>query len=390
MRVTNSTQFNLGVFYMQQKQQRLQNLYEQISSRQRVINAADDPSAASLAVEVSAISERNDRYVSNAKLAHDQLAISDSTLQTVSENITRIRELAIAAGNPSLTSTDRNSMRSELVEVSKNLVGLLNSTSAEGNYIFGGTSNESKPFDIEWEPAIKITYQGNTQRQEVAIGVSRTLALTEPGNVVAGNTSEVSTLTTSLNPVAANPPAVPKALPLVDKDPDAFSKGNELFQSIARLDELLRLGPSDPSSTAAYDRMLYEYRQAPSATSPFKGYADFAARPEWNLPTPLNPDSGSVYYAKGMEDVVKGLDAGFEQIISVNTIIGSRMNAAETVENIGRDQAISYTTRIEQLVGLDEDGYVKAISEYQAALTALQASQQTFSKIGGLSLFNYL
>ncbi|MFC3625367.1 flagellar hook-associated protein FlgL [Vogesella amnigena] len=393
MRVSNATQFSLGVFYMQQKQQRLQNLYEQISSKQRVITAADDPSAASLAIEVSATASRNDRYVSNAKLAHDQLAITDSTLQSVADTITRIRELTIQAGKPALSDTDRSAMRSELVEVSKNLVGLLNATSAEGNFIFGGTATESKPFDIVWEPAIQITYQGNAQRQEVAIGSSRTLALTEPGNLVAGDSSVIPALTTALPAVAANPPTVPTALPAVTTDRDAFTPGNELFQAISRLDELLRVGENNAASTAAFDRMLYESRQNTAGAitpNPFKGYEDFAARADWNIPDPPNPDSGTAYYAKGMEEVLKGLDVGFEQVVSVNTIIGSRMNAADTVENIGRDQAINYTSRIEQLVGLDDDGYVQAISEYQAALTALQASQQTFSKIGGLSLFNYL
>lgn len=393
MRVSNATQFSLGVFYMQQKQQRLQNLYEQISSKQRVITAADDPSAASLAIEVSATASRNDRYVSNAKLAHDQLAITDSTLQSVADTITRIRELTIQAGKPALSDTDRSAMRSELVEVSKNLVGLLNATSAEGNFIFGGTATESKPFDIVWEPGIQITYQGNAQRQEVAIGSSRSLALTEPGNLVAGDSSVIPALTTALPAVAANPPTVPTALPAVTTDRDAFTPGNELFQAISRLDELLRVGENNAASTAAFDRMLYESRQNTAGAitpNPFKAYEDFAARADWSIPDPPNPDSGTAYYAKGMEEVLKGLDAGFEQVVSVNTIIGSRMNAADTVENIGRDQAINYTSRIEQLVGLDDDGYVQAISEYQAALTALQASQQTFSKIGGLSLFNYL
>ncbi|WP_174875601.1 flagellar hook-associated protein FlgL [Vogesella oryzae] len=393
MRVTTTTQFSMGVFYMQQKQASLQKLYEQISSKQRVISASDDPAAASLAVEVSAIADRNNRYVSNAGLAYDQLSITDTTLQSVANNITRIHELTVQAGKPALSDTDRAAMRSELVEVSKNLVGLLNSTSAEGNYIFGGTATDSKPFDISWEPGIKITYLGNTQRQEVSIGASRTLALTEPGNLVAGSTSVVSPLATALPAVAANPPTVPLALPAVSTDPDAFSGGNQLFQAISRLDELLRVGPNDQGSTAAFDRMLYESRQLTAAgttPNPYKAYEDFAATPDWNIPDPPNPNSGSAYYSKGMAEVLKGLDAGFEQVVSVNTVIGSRMNAAQTVKDIGVDQDISYTQRIQQLVGLDEDGYVKAISSYQQAVTALQASQQTFSSISKLSLFNYL
>ncbi|MFC3533557.1 flagellar hook-associated protein FlgL [Vogesella facilis] len=393
MRVTNATQFGLGVFYMQQKQQSLQKLYEQISSKQRVITSSDDPAAASLAIEVTAIADRSSRFVSNASLAYDQLATTDTTLQNVSDVITRVRELAVQAGKPALSQTDRAAMRAELVEVTKNLVGLFNTTSAEGNYIFGGTATGSKPFDLSWEPAIQVDYQGNMQRQEVAVGTSRTLALTEPGNLVAGQTSTVPALTTALAAVPAAPPAIPSNLPAVSKDPDAFSAGNELFQAISRLDVLLRVGPNDAASTAEFDRMLYESRQLTAAgttPNPYKAYEDFAATPDWNIPDPPSPDSGSAYYSKGMAEVLKGLDAGFEQVVSVNTVIGSRMNAAQTVKDIGAELDINYTKRIQQLVGLDEDGYVKAISSYQQAVTALQASQQTFSSISKLSLFNYL
>ncbi|SCK30285.1 flagellar hook-associated protein FlgL [Vogesella sp. LIG4] len=389
MRISTTSQFSLGVFYMQQKQDTLQQLYQQISSQQRVINAADDPAAASQAVEVTATANRNDRFVSNASLAYDQLSISDSTLQSVSDAITSIRELAVQAGKPTLSTTDRAAMRSQLVEDTKNLVGLLNATSAEGNYIFGGTATGSKPFDVQWDPAIKITYQGNTQRQEVAIGTSRTLALTEPGNMVGGSTSVVPNLTTPLAAVPASPPAVPNALPAVTVDPDTFTNGNQLFQAISRLDQLLRTGPNDPASTAAFDRMLYQSQQAP-VPNQFQPYQDFANRPDWQPIIQQTGSSGAAYYSKGMEAVLSGLDAGFEQVVSVNTVIGSRMNAAQTVKDIGGAQSINYSTRLEQLVGLGQDAYVKAISDYQAAVTSLQASQQTFSGISKLSLFNYL
>lgn len=81
------------------------------------------------------------------------------------------------------------------------------------------------------------------------------------------------------------------------------------------------------------------------------------------------------------------LDSAIESVSSTRTSIGSRMNAIESQRNANDSFSLELQTMRSNLSDLD---YTEAISRFEQQLLALQASQQSFVKIEGLSLFNYL
>ncbi len=81
------------------------------------------------------------------------------------------------------------------------------------------------------------------------------------------------------------------------------------------------------------------------------------------------------------------LDNAMDQIQTVRTKIGGRMNAIENQHGIND----SFGLVMEQNRSILEDlDYGEAVSRLQQQELILQASQQSFMKVEGLSLFNYL
>jgi flagellar hook-associated protein 3 FlgL len=67
--------------------------------------------------------------------------------------------------------------------------------------------------------------------------------------------------------------------------------------------------------------------------------------------------------------------------------VGGRLNALDSQRNVNDGFVIESKASLSQIEDLD---YVSAIALFESQLLALQAAEQAFVKVQGLSLFNYL
>jgi flagellar hook-associated protein 3 FlgL len=81
------------------------------------------------------------------------------------------------------------------------------------------------------------------------------------------------------------------------------------------------------------------------------------------------------------------LDSAIEVVSNTRSQIGSRMNTIEGQRNTNDSFSLVFEQNRSELQDLD---YAEAVSRFEQQLMALQASQQSFVKVQGLSLFNYL
>ncbi|SVJ79190.1 flagellar hook-associated protein FlgL [Klebsiella pneumoniae] len=84
---------------------------------------------------------------------------------------------------------------------------------------------------------------------------------------------------------------------------------------------------------------------------------------------------------------ISNLDSSNSQILTGQGRIGARMNVAESTETFIDDVTLVNTAVISQIQDLD---YPEALSRLTLQSTIMDAAQQSFVKIRGLSLFNYL
>jgi flagellar hook-associated protein 3 FlgL len=81
------------------------------------------------------------------------------------------------------------------------------------------------------------------------------------------------------------------------------------------------------------------------------------------------------------------LDSALDVVLNTRSKIGARMNTIEAQRNANDSFSLILQENRSSLEDLD---YAEAISRFEQQILALQASQQSFVKIEGLSLFNFL
>jgi len=71
----------------------------------------------------------------------------------------------------------------------------------------------------------------------------------------------------------------------------------------------------------------------------------------------------------------------------VRASIGTRLNEVDAAKSSANDLSDQYASTLSGLRDLD---YAKSISDLARQQITLQAAQQSFAKVNGLSLFNFL
>jgi flagellar hook-associated protein 3 FlgL len=117
----------------------------------------------------------------------------------------------------------------------------------------------------------------------------------------------------------------------------------------------------------------------------------FAVVKELEVVLSSNAGSPSAFpvetFHESMSRIIGNIDVALGQISDVQAGIGARLNATESQENVNEDYLVQLATTLSDTQDLD---YTEAISRLEQEQIGLQASQQTFTKIQGLSLFNFL
>ncbi len=184
MRVTQRLMVNRVLSDLNNQTERLLTLQEQLSTGLKVNAPSDNPLAARRAVNIRASIGANEQYVTNISIAGPQLAESASSIQTVLNVLQRAQELALQGANGTNSQTQLNQIA---IEVNQ----LLESTVAEGNhqtngrYVFGGTRTTNAPFVVTRDAnnsITAVTYQGNDESIQIAIGDGTTVGVNETGN----------------------------------------------------------------------------------------------------------------------------------------------------------------------------------------------------------------
>ena len=89
----------------------------------------------------------------------------------------------------------------------------------------------------------------------------------------------------------------------------------------------------------------------------------------------------------GLAPSQTNIDNALDNVSAVRASAGSRLKQLEAVQNAGEDRALQYSQTLSRLQDAD---YAKAAAELMQQQVSLQAAQQSYVKVAGLSLFNYL
>lgn len=82
-----------------------------------------------------------------------------------------------------------------------------------------------------------------------------------------------------------------------------------------------------------------------------------------------------------------GLDEALDNVLNVRTSVGARLKELDSTETFASNLSQQYQQVISQLQDVD---YAQSISDLTRNQANLEAAQKSFTKVSGMSLFNYL
>ncbi|HAW24898.1 MAG TPA: flagellar hook-associated protein 3, partial [Pseudomonas sp.] len=223
MRISTLQAFNNGVAGIQRNYSNATRTQEQISTGNRILTPADDPVASVRLLQLEQQQNVLSQYNSNLTAAKNSLTQEEVTLNSVNTVLQRVRELAVQAGNGALDPQDRKAIAAELGEREDELLSLMNTRNARGEYLFSGFQGKTQPFVRAADGS--YSYQGDEGQRKLQIASSLGIPISDNGKSIFQNVTDAGRLESQ--PAAPFPPGSTLAVsaPLVS-DEVAFSGAN--------------------------------------------------------------------------------------------------------------------------------------------------------------------
>ena len=179
MRITNKMLISSMMRNYNKNLRSLAKLQEQLATGKRVIKPSDDPVAAAMSLKVRTDLAYNQQYVSNVNNALSWLESTELALRDLADVLQRVRELAVKAGNETLSHEDRIAIADEVKQLQSHVVQMGNATYA-GRYIFAGYKTDQPAFAVQGN---QLVYQGDNGKIAFEVGVGSRLDV----NVIGGD-----------------------------------------------------------------------------------------------------------------------------------------------------------------------------------------------------------
>ncbi len=383
-----------------QQQSQLNHTQEQLSTGRNIVTPADNPPGAAQALQLQSAIDTNSQWIKNGNAATADLNLEQSALNQVKNVLQRVRTLVIEANNGSQNNQSRAGIASEVSQSLKEVLGFANTRDSSGNYIFSGSQVHTSPFSQNASGG--FSYAGDSLQRYIQIGSSRQVASNDPGSAVfmqipAGNgtftatAASTNTGTGIIDPGSViNPSAYTgdtyqikftsaNTFTVTDTTTNTIVLNNQTYQSGANI-SFSGIQTHISGAPAAGDT----FSIAPSGQqSIFQTLQNIVT----TLNTPANGTVSLTALHNQVNQELSSLDQGLNNVINVQASVGSRLEAINSQQALQQDWGLQLQTAQSKIQNLD---YAKAISLFQQQLTALKAAEQTYTKVQGLSLFNYL
>lgn len=214
MRISSIQAFNNGVSGLGRNYANVIRTQEQISSGNRILTPADDPVASVRLLQLEQQQAILGQYKENLTAAKNSLTQEETTITSVVNVLQRIRELAVQSGGGALSANDRKSIAKELDEREGELLNLMNSRNARGEYLFSGFLGKTEPFTRN--PDGTYSYQGDEGQRSLQVAGSSNVAINDNGKRLFEDVTNANRVLEAAgvdNPALPTPPLPATTIP---------------------------------------------------------------------------------------------------------------------------------------------------------------------------------
>lgn len=407
MRVTTNLIFDQNMRAINTSQGQLSDIQSQLASGKKLLRPSDDPVGAAQVIRLTEELDKITQYSRNIDLVTSNLEIQETSLRSITDVMNRARVLTVQSGNGIFSQPDREAVAAELEQIRNQVLDLMNTQNASGDFIFAGYQSQKQAFAFNPSDANNpILFMGDDGINQVQISDSVSIQSTSSGKELFENVNGRLNFTVSnINGATLTDYEISKQGTF-----DSFHKSN--FDPINNANNQYRFTISNSNqisvtnvgSNTVVDTLPFAVGQPTF----FNGIAltldggvgnsvtlDLNRPEKQNMAETLHkmtlalkdPNISQQDFASMIDDTLVGIDNGLNKMARENSSIGARLNIAQSVQSSLLDSEVSNQQARSAIQDVD---YAQASSDFARQETALEAAFASFPRIANLSLFNFI
>ncbi|MFT6189107.1 MAG: flagellar hook-associated protein 3 FlgL [Oleispira sp.] len=412
MRISTLQSFNKGLNSIMDNQSQVSKTQQQVSTGRRVLTPADDPIAATKILQLQQDSALREQFGKNMTGAKGRLALEETQMAGITENLDRLKELTIQAGDGAVNMSDRQAIAFEVNVILEATVDLMNSKDAGGEYLFGGFKGSTQPFQKNENG--RYDYAGDEGQRFISIASSTTVATGDNGKKLFVDVkASDNTFNTQVNPTNGGTGVINPGF-VVDQEEYDNVYPEDLIITFNPETAISPPGPNYTVRQASDGRVVegidkQEYESGDKITiagvelkisgkvqpgdefivnsSEKQSLTDTIYRLKDALDSLEDNPEDSEILKNLLANTLDNLDYAQASISQVRSEVGARLNIIENTEAQSAD--IDLVSK-EVLSKLSDVDFAEAVSRLTLQTFLLETAQQSYAKIQNLSLFNQL
>jgi flagellar hook-associated protein 3 FlgL len=399
MRISSIEQFQQGIDSILNQQAKLNQTQLQLATGKKVLKPSDDPAVATQLLNLSSLKANNQQYDRNISTAQNELELQESALASSGNVLQRVRELVIQANNATQSSQTREAIADEISNLADELLQIANTKSPSGEYIFAGYNSRTPAFA---KSGAGYVYQGDQGQRLLQVSEGSQLTVRDNGADVFQGMSTGDGRFLLESPASNVGDGLVKMSSTIDSVSDNYTitffqaiPSDPLLYSVSGEDVgAVATGTFAPGEAINFNGISIEIAGAPINGDSYQ--INRSVRQDVFHSVQAIADAllaGAETGAKSSKLVndlsqsISTVDQALEHLQSRRTMVGNRLQALDTRTIENADSLLRLERQTSELNDLD---FAEAVSRLNLQTTALQAAQQSYIKIQGLSLFNYL
>ena len=179
MRITTNMMYDRNVSQMMKTTERLSKASDQMMTGERFTTAGEAPTAMAQKLDLTTAIDRYQQYSTNGTLLESTLGLEEKTLDSMHTAMSSAYTKVQQSINSTNGTTDRQALATELEELQKQMLDLMNTKDSSGEYIFSGNQIKTEPFTKD--SAGNYSYQGGAGQNAVQVSETVKIAANDSG-----------------------------------------------------------------------------------------------------------------------------------------------------------------------------------------------------------------
>jgi flagellar hook-associated protein 3 FlgL len=382
-----------------------------LSSGKRVLTAKDDAVSFGTLAGYKNDLASIEKYKRNINQAESHNSLQEVVFTNAENILNNIKEIMLQANNGAMSTGDLQTLAKQTRNSFDQLLDIANSQNENGDYIFSGYQTELRPFSQQTDGS--VLYSGDTGINEIQIAKNIKIPTNQTGDAAFLNVSNpIGDFSATYPTTPANTSGVSvESANVTDRSAYNVSSGPFTFATDPTTNNLtvtdstlptpvvvFPVLPAVPAPYVAGQVISFEGINVTLSGNTLPGES-FVINEQENISIFESINDAIIWMEKGSvitdteqhqvdyNAILDQLSDSTSHITARRVDAGIRLQVLDSQENRHLDSALNLSSAKASIEDLD---FAKAISEFEQSKIALQASQQAFSKVQGLSLFNYI